>query len=286
MKTKYLKLLIFTSFFLLIPLLSFGQIVKCEISVNLERLPSVHQNELRDLEFNLTQYVNNYDWTKEKYDDKIELRIEIQATNYVKGSKNYFSADIIVSNKNDLFTRDRGWSFTSPNGKSFSNREQNFDDLLSVIDFYVYYACGSAYDGYGPLLGTSFFTKALTLSSKGTFAETPFSSGWDRRKTLVEDILSEKLKPYRQMKAIFEFGKYSYEVRQDIPRAKEVLEKCLDRMLEASSQAPNSVELTNFLNANRKFLIDFFSQFRSDVPFRKLKGIDISNREEYDQYLD
>ncbi|MCC7430311.1 DUF4835 family protein [bacterium] len=283
MRVKYLKTVLFASIFLLIPAIIFSQKIKCEISVNLEQLQSVNQTELRNFEYDLKNYVNDYDWTKEKFPDEIPIKIEIYVVSYTKSSKNYYTANLIVTNKNDLLVRDRNWNF--PAGKSFTHVDGNFDELSSVIDFYIFYAIGSAYDTYGPSLGTKFFTKALALTSKGVFAELPFEAGWDTRKDLVQGILSERLKPYRQMKAMFELGKYTYEVRQNVPKAKEILENSLDKMLESKAQAPNSIEFDNFLNANRKFLIDFFKQFSSDLPFRKLKGLDISKQDDYDEFI-
>jgi len=129
--------------------LTFGQVLNCKVSVSMERLQPRERDDLSDLQQNLTDYLNNTNWSDENKDIILDCNVQLiieTVTN--RGSEKVYRAQFLISSPSGENYYDRAFEFTYVPGQSFETYRSNFDPLLSMVDFYVNMVIGGELDTY------------------------------------------------------------------------------------------------------------------------------------------
>lgn len=289
---------------LLISELSFSQELRCNISVNSNKLTSSDKNIFRSMQMDLYEFMNNRKWTKYTFStaERIECNITIQINKQV--SSNEYEATINVLSKRPVFNssykttmlniQDEFFRFTYQEFQSIEFAETgNKDNLTSVLAYYAYMILGFDYDSFSPNGGTEFFERARQIvnESQNAPAVGGTKNGWKafesdyNRYWLVDNILNKSYTPYRQL--LYDYHRKGLDAMADGVESgrAEVAEslKLLQKVFRTRSRLYiNQI----FFDAKSAELINIFSQSVADEQTRVvqiLSECDPTNAAKYEQ---
>jgi len=255
---------------------AFGQRIKAQVKMMLERLPLQKQQKLKDLGEDIETYINDYDWTGESSDEEIPLTVQIFLTDNSVSYEDRYSGTFLITNNSDLQYYDKYWRFPYQAGEQLIHNENVFDPFTGFIDFYVYLIIGGEYDKYGRFLGTPYFEKAKRICEQAKF-NSLFRLGWDERSKLVNKILSKENKPFRTMEDLFFLG-LSYVDEED-STARKYCSQALSLLDEILTKNPYNKQARQFLNAHYLEYTDILKGNREAME--KLIRLDPNHAETY-----
>ncbi len=203
--------------FILIPFGINAQEMNCTVTINDSQIAGSGSEDIRELGPQLERYINENRWTGDTFTEKERISCRFQIIiNSVDSQFNY-SAEVILDAQRPIYNtmqrtstliiRDNNWRFNYTRNKNLIFDELQFDDLASLIDFYVYIIIGYDYDTFSELGGTFFFNKARSVLE---LAQNSSAPGWGRsigsqrnRFGLISDLSNPLYNPLRE--AIYQY---------------------------------------------------------------------------------
>ena len=282
-------------FMLMCALPALSQQVDCTVTVNYEAVGTAYKDLLRDFENEIRNYVNNYQWGTEQLDEKVKCNIDV----FIQSStgENRYMAQVFVGSQRPIFGTkkstasvrlfDEAWEFTYLKERPVSHNPYAFNDLTSVLDFYVYLILGYDYDSYERLGGTPWFQKASDVAS---MARSSSQKGWQlvttgySRTQMVTDILNPTTNPVRA-------GFYRYHfngldsLASDRPKAWEQMKSAIEQ-IGAAKKTIDARNLMVKVLFDTKYLeiAETFQEYPDPNFFIVLSKIDPSHQKTYDEY--
>lgn len=272
-------LLIASCFFIKNPL--YAQQIESNVQIILEKLPIEKKDELQDFDQKIKTYIDEYDWTGEMFEEPLQISIQMFLQHRYVSFEDRYKARFIISNQSDAQYYDKYWIFPYNSGEMLVHNESMFDPLESFIDFYIYIMLGEEYDKYGKYLGTKYFEKARDIANSSQF-NSQYAWGWDERNNLIDKLLSNKMKPYRNMKDQFFLG-ISYVGEEDTT-AQKYCGKAFDFIYNTLIKNPDNERVLQFFQAHNTQFIDILGQ-EKDLLERMIK-IDPQNEALYKKYME
>jgi len=295
-------LFILVTFLAPIPLLS--QQLDCDVTINTQQLTSDAVDNLSDFVFQVKQYLNNTQWTK---DDLGDNRIRCAFNIFIKGSPSAgrYSAQVFVGSqrriwdlktnrpteKNSAMIRifDDTWEFNYTRGVPLVRDEFRFDPLTSFLDFYAFLILGYDYDSYDAFSGTQNFQKAMNIFNLTRSAGSP--KGWEfpgsgtyNRTRLIDELMSEKFKDVRQ--AVYDYHAEGLDrlstdrdaALKNILLAVESIGKVKKRVNE------QSVSIKTYFDTKYLELCELFQGYSDPAVYARLAVVDPSHQKSYEEY--
>lgn len=288
-----MKSLVF--FILLITAVAHSQELNCKVTVNFESIPVVNRELLSDFAQTIEDYLNKTRFTDKWEGDKIECAFNIffigasSDINYAAQAVITSQRPIYNSAKNSLMLsiNDAQWSFIYEKNQTLYPTQSVFDPLTSFLDYYAYIIIGFDMDSYDELAGNSFFTKAFDVVNLG--ANSGFSTGWEKssssysRRGLVEDLLNEKYRPFREA-----YFNYHYNGLDIISNKKALAIKNIIKLVDVLEVLRNKVDINSvllktFFDAKSGEIIENLKTYPDKSVFKKLRNIDPSRGLKYDE---
>lgn len=189
-----------------------AQEFNCTVNLNTEQLEGASFDHIGNLKPALENYINEYNWTDENFDEEERINCQIQIV-FTSGNSDFtFSAEVVFQLQRPVYNTtaktttvllsDNSWQFNYPEGKSLIHDELQFDALTGFIDFYSYVMLGYDFDTFSELGGSDYFRNAQNILN---LAQTTSAVGWSRntnnrrnRNILISDIVSSGYSPLRQ----------------------------------------------------------------------------------------
>jgi hypothetical protein len=166
-----------------------AQELNCDVTIDVEKIPSAQRDNLRDFEQQLEQYLNGYRWTTEDFGgEKIHCVMTVNFQSVT--SDNRYTAQVFVGSRRTIYEGndpsgretiilrilDERWDFEYTPNKPIYHDEFQFDAIADFLDYYAYIIIGFDLDTYVELSGAPYFQKALNYCNLGS--NSSFSSGW------------------------------------------------------------------------------------------------------------
>lgn len=282
-------------FFLIIfSISSFAQELNCTVSINMDNISNANRDLLSDFQQNLSDYMNKTRFTTDDWGgDKITCSLNIFILTATDNGS--YTAQVVVtslrpiykSTKNSLMLsiNDPMWAFTYQKGQALLAHQAVYDPVASFLDYYAYMIIGFDYDSWQEFGGTPYFNKAINISNLGTASR--FSKGWVRssgtysRIGLVEDLLNDKYRPFREA-----FYQYYYGI--DIfTKNKTIGEEKIVYLIKTLQALKDKVDfssplLKTFFDAKSGEIVEYLKDYQDKNIFNILKKIDPSHTAKYD----
>jgi len=243
---------------------SFSQELNCSIVVNAQQTGNENQTIFKNLEKQLTEFVNNTKWTSKTFgpQERLSCSMVISINEY---SGESFLGTIQMQSSRPVY----GSSYSTPlyniNDKDFSFRYLEFQNiifnptqfesnLVSVIAFHVYMALALDADSFSKNGGDVYLKQAQTIvnySQQENYKGWKLEDGLQSRFALIDNILSPTFKEYREVM-------YSYH--------REGLDVMSDNAKEGKEKIAASIKLFETMNRRRpnSFLLRTFFDAKSD----------------------
>ena len=282
-------------FILLLTTVTFSQELNCKVSVNYESIPVVNRELLANFSQTVEEYLNKTRFTDKWEGDKIDCAFNIffigasSDINYSAQAVITSQRPIYKSEKNSLMLsiNDPQWSFLFEKNQTLYPTQSVFDPLTSFLDYYAYIIIGFDMDSYDELAGNPFFTKAFDIVNLG--ANSSYRTGWEKtsssysRRGLVEDLLNEKYRPFREA-----YFNYHYNGLDIFSEKKSLAIKNIIKLVDVleilrSKVDINSVLLKTFFDSKSGEIIESLKTYPDKSIFNKLRKIDPSRGLKYDE---
>jgi hypothetical protein len=277
--------------------LLYSQELNCTVTVNSESLPVESRDLLADFSNSIETYINQTRFTDQNWDfPKINCAFSIFVTS--ASDETHYQAQIVVTSQREIYKsnnkslmlsiNDGQWSFEYVKGQPLYSRQSVFEPITGLLNYYAYVIIGFDADSWNELGGTPYFTKAYDIVNLG--ANSNFKTGWDRnsssysRRGLVEDLLNEKYRPFREAIYDYYYGIDIYE-KNKAEGQKEIV-----KLVNTLVNLKNKVDLTGvfvkvFFDAKYGELIDRLKSYPDKSVFENLKKIDPAHLAKYDEAL-
>lgn len=267
-------------FFLLIYGSLFGQTIKFEMSIEMDRLLPQEQEILRPLTQQLSDYVNNYNWTDENKEVIIELTANlIIETMTPRGSEKIYRSQFLVSSPSGENYYDKSCEFVYQQGQGMSHNRAIFDPLLGLIDYYIYMVLGGELDTWLLRGGSKYYDMALNIANEGSISN--YSTGWNDRVEAVKLITDSDHIPLREAKFYYYDCLYYIEAKNDRKNALKLSQLVLQNLEKVHHRRPNSPALKRFFDSHFKEICSLFVFTESNDFVESLSNMDPRHSETY-----
>lgn len=268
----------FLIIFSFITTVSFAQEFECEVTLNYEQLEGNSYTYLTQLNTQIEEYVNDFQWTKYQYAEEeritcqIQLIIESGTSNFDFGSRVIFTARRpiydTVTKTNSIILSDENWQFNYPEGKALIHDELQFDNLTGTIDFFINMILGYDFDSFSDLGGTPYFRTAQDVVD---LAQTTASIGWTRtannrrnRYNLVADLLNPTYEPLR--KAYYSYHRLGLDqFSSDAKKARQEILAALTLIRDTKRRATSNYLFDVFFNTKAREISGAFGEAEAAV---------------------
>ncbi|MDP2303849.1 MAG: DUF4835 family protein [Ignavibacteria bacterium] len=283
--------------FLLLSKVIFSQELQATVTVNFEQLPSINKENLSSFQNTIEDYLNLTRFTNETWqNDKIKCTFNI----FFLSSQDdrTYTAQVFIGSQRPIYKSlqntqlisilDNSWSFQYEKNQALYFNPTLFSSLESILDYYAFLIIGMDNDSWEKMSGTPIFTKAMFIVNNSVGGK--FTKGWEKgsgsfnRGDLMEDILNEKYRPFREAIADYHYGLDFIAINKKVGQEKMVsLIKTLDQI--KSKIDVRSIFVKSFFDAKHGEIINHLADYEDLTIFRKLKVIDPPHLSKYDEVL-
>jgi len=260
-----LSVFLFTNF-------TVSQELMATVAVNYEQVNNGNPQLFKNLEKQITEFLNNTKWTENEVKDveKIECNFFINVTSY--GSNN-FEATLQVQASRPVFNSTLSSPILNVNDKNFSFRFIEFENmiydtnnfssnLVSVLAFYSNLIIGIDMDSFSKLGGTKYLGIAANIvsvaQSSGFKGWSQSESGNNNRSFLISDMLSNTFEPFRT--AMYQYHIEGVDkMEQNVLQGKEGISKAIQVLEEIQKTRPNSLITRTFFDIKADEIVSVFS---------------------------
>lgn len=234
--------------------------------VTMDALTPSQKTYLAKFEEKVKDYVNMHRWTDvEFYGDQIPVRMSI---NFLSGTDaGEFTAQVVVDGQRRLWKdgrplqmtslmfriMDSKWAFSYQQGQPFVHDEYQYNDITSLLDFYMYIALGLDFDSYEPLAGSPYYQKALTIAQRSQSSrnagEWQGQSNQYSRMNFLNELLNAQYERFRE--ALYWYYYEGLDFLETEPEfARRAIAKALEKIGDLLSRTGSrSLVLTMWLEA-------------------------------------
>lgn len=260
-----------------------AQELDARVTVNHEKVQGTNTSIFESLETNLTQFINDRQWTNQQYqkNERISCSFAITVNSYNE-SENKLDCTLMVQSTRPVYNASYTTTVFSQNDRDFSFTYQEFDqldfrpdvvdnELTAVIAYYVYLIIGMDLDTMAPLGGTEALQTALTITNN---AQSLTSKGWKafedsrNRYALITDLMDGGMEPFRQMQ-------YKY-YREGM----DIMAENADRGRAAITEAVGLLKQARE-NKSMSAWPQLFSEYKRDEIVNIYKGKGTAKEKEY-----
>ncbi len=278
------KVLIFLLLCFILSSYSFSQRIEAQVTTDLRTLPIEKQEKLRGFADQVMHYINGYEWCEDPWRTVVYIDMQLILEDMTTSAEERYRGQILIHNNYDLQFFDKRWRFAYQSGDILTHEQTSQNSFTSAIDFYIYLILGGEFDKWGTLAGTPYYKKAKEIAEQARFGLGRYIEGWDRRVELVDELLSERHKPYREMVDYYFYG-LSY-VNIDNAKAREHIATAIKRLDKIISDDPNNEYAGKFIDAHHIEMLEVFRYAQDKSPLRTLLIIDGEHEKAYRDILE
>lgn len=249
-----------------------SQELRAIVAVNYEQVNNGNPQLFKNLEKQVTEFLNNTKWTENEVKDveKIECNFFINITSY--GSNN-FEATLQVQASRPVFNSTLSTPILNINDKNFNFRFIEFENmiydannfssnLVSVLAFYSNLIIGIDMDSFSKLGGTQYLGAAANIvnvaQSSGFKGWSQSESGNNNRNFLISDMLSNTFEPFRT--AMYLYHREGVDkMAENILQGKEGVSKAIQVLEEIQKTRTNSLIVRTFFDIKADEIVSIFS---------------------------
>jgi hypothetical protein len=280
-----------------------AQELKCQLTVNAQRITGVDPSVFQTMQTALNDFVNTKSWTTDQFapEERIECSMFI---NIVESSaQDVYNASITVQLSRPVFNSsynspmfnfiDKDCIITYAQSQPLDfNVNQYTSNLTSILGFYAYTLIGLDYETMTKGGGTKYFNMAeQVMNAVPTTAAD--SKGWKpfdsqrNRYWLINNLQANKYELFRQ--ALYEYHYLGMDNFYDKPAlARQNILNALDKLDKIARDNPNCILLTIFFQAKSDEVVNVFSgadMGEKAKALTLLRRADPSNATKYDKLV-
>ncbi len=194
--------------------IAYGQELNAKITINHNQIQGTDVSVFDDLQNNLTQFVNERQWTNLQFqkNERISCNFNITVTQY-DNSTNVFTCKALIQANRPVYNAsytttiynntDNDFNFTYAQFDQLQFNEENVDNqLTALIAYYAYLIIGINLDTFSPMGGEDVLQQCMNLTNNSQNLNYPGWKAFDsdrNRFAIINDYLDGAMKPFRQL---------------------------------------------------------------------------------------
>lgn len=283
----------------------FGQELNCQVTIvsdNKLDLTSVEQEILEQMKNSIYEFMNNTQWTKDKFEveERINCQIQLQINEIprpgvYKGMMQVQSSRPTLNSTYNTMVfnfQDNDIEFAYTRGAALYFAPGQFrDNLTSLLAFYANYVIGMDYDSFGLKEGTPYFIEAQNIVVN---AQNSGGSGWKSNESgkrnrfwLVDNALHQLFEPLRI--CMYEYHRLGLDKLYENKKAgREAIYNAMNGLVKVVATRPGSLNLLNFVQAKSNELKNLYADAEvaeKNKMVALLKRLDPTNASKYQEIL-
>ena len=301
MAAAHLRLLLLIAVLLIVSVTDGNaQELNCDVTVNLENIPSGQRDFLRNFESDVERYLNNTRFTSEDLEGE---RIQCTFNIFFKSlaGEDRYSAQVFIGSQRPIYVEnepsskitpilrilDDRWEFGYVPNQRMIQDDFTADPLTDFLDFYAYLVIGFDLETYTPNSGTKYFQKTLQIWSQANGAGL---KDWQQSSASYSRFgMADELNSSKYLSLLSAFNMYHFD-GIDLLATKP--EQGLEAMLQAienigqvrQRQNAASVLVKQFFDAKYLEIAESFLKYPNRSVYDRLRQADQEHLKSYDEY--
>jgi hypothetical protein len=280
---------------------SHAQELKCQLTVNAQKIAGVDPSVFKTMETALNEFMNNRSWTQDVFSP--EERIECSMFIFISGStaQDVYNANITVQSSRPVFNSsynspifnyiDKDCILTYVQNQALDFGTQAYtSNLTSIMAFYAYIMIAMDYESFSKGGGAKYFALAEQIMNNVP-TQAPDATGWRpfdsnrNRYWLINNLQASKYDVFKQ--ALWDYHFAGMDNFYDKPAvARQNIMNALDKLDKIAKDNPNGILLAVFFQAKSDELVGVFSGAAMDEKTKALgylRRLDPTNSNKYDK---
>lgn len=281
------NILIFIFFLFISSLKIFSQELNCQITIVSQQIQGTQEKQIFDqLQNALKEFVNNNKWTKDNFEpiEKIDCSMFINITK--KNDIGDYDATIQVQARRPVYKSTYYTPTLNIMDEKFHivyqqftqiqfNLNNFYDNLTSVIAYYVNVILALDYDSFSLYGGTEFWNRAQLIASNAqSFGEkgwSPSETGQNNRYWYVDNQLQPSFQGIREF--MYKYHRLGLDIMYEKPdEGRANILKALELLVKVYQARPASFNMQVLMNTKRDEIIKIFKE---GTPEEKQKVLEI-----------
>ncbi len=273
-----------------------------KVTMNTPKLQTADPAVFQTLRQAVEEFMNNQKWTTDVFDETERIKMDIVITISKELSSNTFEAEISCQSirpvygsnyETPLFKhQDKDVVFTYEQFQALDYSQTTYlNNLTSILAYYANIAIGMDYESFSPLGGEPYFQAAWDIVNRIPPNVSSSVPGWKsveknrNRYWLVENILSPKVRPFRQM--IYDYHRQGLDtMHDDVNVSRAIMAQALESLEAVNRTYPNSMIVQVFSNTKSDEIIEIFkggATTEKTAITRVMERVDPTRASEYRQ---
>lgn len=249
-----------------------AQELNCLVTVNSDKISGSNRQIFKTLESSISEFINQKKWTNRtvKPEERINCAINIIVNTR---NNNNFEASIQIQSTRPVYgttysspvlnTRDNDFTFKYNEFDPLIFNPTTFDsNLVSTIVYYVYIILGLDADTFALNGGQEELKQAqnvMLLAQQSGGSAWANQVGKQNRFTLIDDLLSEKMKNFRAV--LYRYHRKGFdELTKDKAKGKQVVENELLQMRSLYNKTIGNGLIRLFFDAKADEIVSLYSE--------------------------
>lgn len=299
LKSKFIFLFLYTLF-----ICGNAQEIIAIVKVDAELVETQEKGIFKDMENNITQFINQRRWTQDKYNPaekvkmnftiKLEKKSDFNTGKYQGSAQIQFSRPIYGSGYESMTLNifDKDFDFDFPQGQTIEYNDNSYiANISSLISFYVYIGLGMDYDSFSMKGGNIFYEKANLVATNAQNAPydgwRQFGSNQNSRYWMIENFMSPTFQAFRE--ATYTYYRKGMDVMNANPEeARGKIIQSLEAVKSVWDAKPTATLLKTYFNSKGDEYVKIFSESSSSEKTKVvelLKVMDPTATDSYEKIL-
>lgn len=261
-----------------------AQNIVATVDLELNALPDEKREKLTNFKQVLEDYLNNFKWTDNEFVGEFKINLNMLLQDISVSFEDRYKVQLLISNNSDVQYSDKRCRMEYQKGEIPVHSDNNWDSLTSLLDFYMNIIIGDEMDKFGHLLGSRYFEKAKLIAEHARFGMGQFIDGWDLRVDLINYIIGDINKKFREMKDFYFYGLYF--ATDDPAKARLYCTEAIN-MFEGiiAKEDPKYKKCEKFIEAHYFEIVELFKNAEDRSVFQKLIKVDPDRENIYKDWL-
>lgn len=280
---------------------SYGQELRCNISVSSQKIQGTNRELFTNMQRDMNEFLNNTRWSGNvfSYDERIECSVQITLNEQVggdifKGTLQLRVSRLVYNSSYNavllnLRDDDIEFSYREFEPLQYNESGQN-SNLVNLLAFYANIVLGFDYDSFSLMGGNDFFYRAENIVAQCQNAR---EAGWKsfenrhNRYWLINNLQDRSYSPVRE--CIYRYHRMGLDAMSDnLNDGRMEVLSALELLQKAHRTKPNSYILQVFFDAKSDEIVNIFKPAFSDERkrvYNMVSEINPANNSKYNTLI-
>ena len=283
---------------------SFGQELRCTVTINSDKIQGTNKSVYETLKQTLEEFINTTRWTNLTFAEKERIECSMMLIVNSVDDNNIYHCEMQLQSRRPVYNTGYHSTMVNLRDVQFNFMYQEFDrleytqgvfttNIAELIAYYCYLMIGYDMDSYSRLGGTPYFQECegIVSTAQSASMDDAETKGWKafdsnrNRYALINNLTDEAFRDFRNY--CYEYHRLGLdEMAQNVTNGRARIAEGITILRETNKARPATYAINVFLDAKSDELINIFAQGTSqekDLVYETLNAVDPTRQSQYDK---